>query len=219
MHLVCRGRLHNFKFTDELDCDAESETFATGNGVTKIFQLGKISVIDGVSYTRKCYVIRAAAVTDNGIAVTPTLDDRRFWELCAERRLCFQRCADCKTLRHPPAPMCSRCQSTRSEWTDAPRVGTLFSYTVVHHPSHAAASSAVPYNIVLVEFEGLDGVLGQRGFRHQHGARNGCSWFGLRGVEPGRPEHCGWTDDCQLLGDDQWRQHRRRERDLHGKPG
>lgn len=91
-------------------------------------------------------------------AVAPTLDDHRFWELCAAQRLCFQRCTHCKTLRHPPAPMCPRCQSLRSEWLDAPSVATVYSYTVVHHPSHPAASAAVPYNIVLVEFEGFEGI-------------------------------------------------------------
>ena len=91
-------------------------------------------------------------------AVAPTLDDRRFWELCAGRRLCFQRCDDCGRLRHPPTPMCPRCQSTACGWVEAPSVGRIFSYTVVHHPSHDAARPAVPYNVVLVEFEGCDGV-------------------------------------------------------------
>jgi uncharacterized OB-fold protein len=91
-------------------------------------------------------------------AVAPTLDDRRFWELCAARRLCFQRCGDCGTLRHPPTPLCPRCQSLASDWAEAPSVGTIFSYTVVRHPSHDAARPAVPYNVVLVEFEGCVGV-------------------------------------------------------------
>ena len=91
-------------------------------------------------------------------AVSPTLDDRRFWALCAARRLCFQRCGDCGTLRHPPTPLCPRCQSQSCDWPEAPPIGTIFSFTVVHHPSHDAAKAAVPYNVVLVEFEGCDGV-------------------------------------------------------------
>ena len=91
-------------------------------------------------------------------AVAPTLDDRRFWELCAARRLCFQRCGDCDSLRHPPTPLCPRCQSLNCGWSDAPSVGRIFSYTVVRHPSHAAAKPVVPYNVVLVEFDGCDGV-------------------------------------------------------------
>ena len=33
-------------------------------------------------------------------------DDAFFWDGAAEDRLLVQRCADCGTLRHPPAPMC-----------------------------------------------------------------------------------------------------------------
>ncbi len=91
-------------------------------------------------------------------AVAPTLDDRRFWELCANRRLCFQRCDDCGGLRHPPTPLCPRCQSLSCNWSEAPSIGRIFSYTVVHHPSHADAKPAIPYNVVLVEFDGFDGV-------------------------------------------------------------
>ncbi|NDG38990.1 MAG: hypothetical protein EBY28_06245 [Betaproteobacteria bacterium] len=91
-------------------------------------------------------------------AVAPTLDDRHFWELCAARRLCFQRCVNCKTFRHPPAPFCPRCQSLASDWVEAPTVATIFSFTVVYHPSHSDAISAVPYNVVLVEFESCSGV-------------------------------------------------------------
>ena len=91
-------------------------------------------------------------------AVVPTLDDRPFWALCNERRLCLQCCAECETFRHPPTPMCPRCQSLAVDWIEAPSVGTIYSYTVVHHPSHPAASAVVPYNVVLVEFDGVPGV-------------------------------------------------------------
>lgn len=77
MHLVCRGMLHNFKFVDELDFEAENEVFAEGDGATNVFQLRKVSVVDGVSYVRNCYVINAAAVTDNDVAVAPTIDPDR----------------------------------------------------------------------------------------------------------------------------------------------
>lgn len=75
LQLVARGMLHNFKFRDELDYEADDEPFATGDGTTKVFQLRKISTIDGVSYDRNCYVIRPGVViTDNHSLVTPTVD-------------------------------------------------------------------------------------------------------------------------------------------------
>lgn len=74
MHLVCRGMLHAFKFKDLLDYQASSEVFGAGTGAQTVFQLRKISTIDGVSYTRNVYAIRSAAVTVNGVASTPTID-------------------------------------------------------------------------------------------------------------------------------------------------
>lgn len=74
MHLVCRGMLHAFKFKDQLDYQAAAEVFGAGTGAQTVFQLRKISTIDGVSYTRNVYAIRSAAVTVNGVASAPTID-------------------------------------------------------------------------------------------------------------------------------------------------
>ncbi|MGJ7544635.1 DUF2460 domain-containing protein [Variovorax sp. LT1R16] len=76
-HLVCRGRLHCFPFRDALDFEAAGEIFGQGDGATTVFQLCKISVLDGVSYVRNCYVIPKAVITENGSPVTPTIDPRR----------------------------------------------------------------------------------------------------------------------------------------------
>lgn len=91
-------------------------------------------------------------------AVTATLDDREFWDRCNAKRLSFQQCGDCGRFRHPPTPLCPDCQSSRTNWVDAPALGRIFSYTVVHHPAHPAAAAVVPYNIVLVEFPECGGV-------------------------------------------------------------
>lgn len=85
-------------------------------------------------------------------SVTPTRDDRGFWEFCNQRRLCFQKCDRCAAFRHPPTPICSHCRSSQSSWIEAPAVGRLFTYTVVHHPAHKVAAATLPYNVVLVEF-------------------------------------------------------------------
>jgi len=74
MHLVCRGQLHAFRFRDELDYQAENELFGVGDGTRTVFQLGKISTIDGISYERYVYAIVEAAVTANGVEVAPTID-------------------------------------------------------------------------------------------------------------------------------------------------
>lgn len=75
MHLDCRGKLHAFKFFDALDNTASGSVFGTGDGTTKIFQLGKVSVIDGISYARPVYVIQPGATFKSaGATVTPTVD-------------------------------------------------------------------------------------------------------------------------------------------------
>jgi len=35
-----------------------------------------------------------------------TEDTRPFWDACRRRELVVQRCADCGSFRHPPAPVC-----------------------------------------------------------------------------------------------------------------
>lgn len=78
MHYVCQGKTNCFQFKDELDFEADNEVFDTGNGVKTVFQLRKLSAIDGVTYDRNCYVIRPGAViTDNGSMVSPTIDEDR----------------------------------------------------------------------------------------------------------------------------------------------
>lgn len=75
LHLIARGRLHSFKFIDELDKEADNEVFATGNGVQKVFQLRKLSLIDGVSYSRNVYVpLPGITITNNGVSASPTID-------------------------------------------------------------------------------------------------------------------------------------------------
>ena len=37
-------------------------------------------------------------------------------------------------LRHPPRPMCGKCQSTQWDSITASGKGTVYSYVVVHHP-------------------------------------------------------------------------------------
>ena len=88
----------------------------------------------------------------------PSPDDRPFWEHCAKRELRIQCCLDCKRFQHPPVPLCIHCGSSKSEWAAVPGTGTVFSYTIVHHPAHAALQAAVPYKVVVVHLDEADDV-------------------------------------------------------------
>lgn len=67
-----------------------------------------------------------------------TDDSAVFWDAASERRLVAQRCADCQTLRHPPRPMCGHCQSLSIEVAALSGKGTLYSYSILHHPQNPA---------------------------------------------------------------------------------
>ena len=89
---------------------------------------------------------------------SPSLDAFEFWRHCAERRLKFQTCAECGVARHPPTPLCPHCHSKLITWVEAPSIGRIFSYTIVHNASHETIGASLPYNVVLVEFDGLDSL-------------------------------------------------------------
>jgi uncharacterized OB-fold protein len=67
-----------------------------------------------------------------------TDDSAAFWDAAAEQRLVAQRCGDCGRLRHPPRPMCPQCNSLSIEVVQLSGRGTLYSYSVLHHPQHPA---------------------------------------------------------------------------------
>jgi len=79
--------------------------------------------------------------TQGGAAAKPTRmrpplghDNAWWWEGIKRGELLLQKCSGCATLRHPPRPMCGKCQSTKWETVAAKGRGTLYSFTVVHHP-------------------------------------------------------------------------------------
>ena len=61
-------------------------------------------------------------------------DTAFFWEGAQRRRLLIQQCAACKKLRHPPGPACQFCHSLEWQPTEVTGRGTLYSYTIAHHP-------------------------------------------------------------------------------------
>lgn len=82
----------------------------------------------------------------------PVNQDNAFW-LAGVRdgRLLIQRCDDCETLRHPPAPMCGACRSLRWSAIAASGRGRIYSYAVHHRPEMPGFPR--PFVIVLVELE------------------------------------------------------------------
>jgi len=80
-------------------------------------------------------------------------DEAQFWAFVAAGELRIQRCADCRTHRHPPRPVCASCGSTAVEWTLASGRGEVWASTVIHAPTLPAFASRTPYGAVVVRLE------------------------------------------------------------------
>jgi uncharacterized protein len=78
-------------------------------------------------------------------------DTEFFWTGARERRLLIQRCAECKQLRHPPAPACPACHCLEWDTVESSGRGRLYSYTVAYHP--APPGFTEPAVVVIVELD------------------------------------------------------------------
>lgn len=82
-----------------------------------------------------------SANKDDGMPATPTRiasprghDNKWWWDACDQGKLLIQRCKSCKTLRHPPRPMCGKCQSLEWDSIESTLDGEVFSFTEIHYP-------------------------------------------------------------------------------------
>jgi uncharacterized OB-fold protein len=80
----------------------------------------------------------------------PSIHDAFFWDGVATGKLVVQRCDDCATLRHPPAPMCGHCGSLRWAVAETGGRGHIVSWISSAHPNRPADE---PRIVILVELE------------------------------------------------------------------
>ncbi len=76
-------------------------------------------------------------------------DNAHYWQGLRDGKLLIQRCTSCNTLRHPPQPMCERCQSLQWDSIEASGKGTVYSYTTMYYPEIPPFD--YPNTIVLVD--------------------------------------------------------------------
>lgn len=72
-----------------------------------------------------------------------------FVEGLKNRRFLVQRCGGCGVLRHPPAPMCPKCNSFDSTAQALSGKGRVYSFTIHHYP--LIKPYKTPHPIVLVD--------------------------------------------------------------------
>ena len=82
---------------------------------------------------------------------TMNADSAFFWEGVEKGELRIQRCQPCGTLRHPPRPMCSSCQSLEWDHVTASGRGEVYSFVVHHHPPVPGLDP--PFAVAVVELE------------------------------------------------------------------
>ena len=78
--------------------------------------------------------------------ILPVDDDRDsggFFQAAQQRRLVVKRCRSCAAPLHLPRAYCYHCGSWDSAWEEVDGAGTLYAWTVVVRPFHAAYP--VPY--------------------------------------------------------------------------
>ena len=76
---------------------------------------------------------------------------RPYWAAAREGRLVVQACEACGRSWHPPLPSCPHCHRAKLGWREVAGTGTIYTYTVVTHPTHVALADKVPYVVAIVE--------------------------------------------------------------------
>ena len=87
------------------------------------------------------------------MAIIPAATDltRPYWDAARNGKLVIQRCNNCANHWHPPLPGCPHCHATDIGWQQVSGTGTVHTYTVVRHATHAALAGRIPYVIAIVE--------------------------------------------------------------------
>ena len=91
-----------------------------------------------------------------GIAPRVTAETERFWAEAAEGHFVAERCSGCGLHVFPPRGVCRRCGGRQLGWVRVEGAGTLYSFTINHHPW--LPGLAVPYGLALVEFPDYSGI-------------------------------------------------------------
>ena len=96
-----------------------------------------------------------------GVSVSPQVsrDTEFFWAGTRRNELRIQQCSACGALRHPPGPMCPRCNALDPGHIVSSGLGEVYSYVVHHHPQ--VPGKRTPFVIALVELEEGVRMLGE----------------------------------------------------------
>lgn len=170
----------NLYYTSRVDSISDEKTTGLGTGffVTLIMpfyskgedgndeKVGEL--LFRVFKFKPAHVAKPEAKADKAQAEKPVMkrplpgvsdDTRFFWEGCEEGKLLVQRCTDCQTLHHPPAPVCIKCHSFEWDSVQASGKAELYSFVVMHYPEVPPFDYPNPIGLVELE-EGVRMIAG-----------------------------------------------------------
>ncbi|MFD6222360.1 Zn-ribbon domain-containing OB-fold protein [Nocardia asteroides] len=78
------------------------------------------------------------------------LDAAPYWAALDERRLTFQRCADCAEAVWPAHSYCPYCASSALNWEESTGRGTVYSFSTVMRGPTPVWASITPYTVGFV---------------------------------------------------------------------
>jgi uncharacterized OB-fold protein len=81
-----------------------------------------------------------------------------YWEGARQGELRILACRACGRDLWPPRAACRHCGSLDLQWRVMPGSGTLFTWTVVGHPTVPGFEEVIPYAVGVVEPDGARNV-------------------------------------------------------------
>jgi uncharacterized OB-fold protein len=85
------------------------------------------------------------------LAPSMSPDTQFFWDGVKEHKLLIQRCRACNALRHPPRPMCPKCNALEWDTVEATGRGELYAFVLPQHPPFPFME--YPYVVALVALD------------------------------------------------------------------
>jgi uncharacterized OB-fold protein len=127
--------------------------------------------------------------------VTP--DFRPFFEATGRDHLAFPQCEECLRFHWYPLQRCPHCTSPNLTWTRVARRGSLYSWTMIHHPFTEADAARVPYLVGLVDIAAADGVRLVVSIDRRHLPQLAAGLAGELAIEhrPGELDRVAFTPD------------------------
>ncbi|HEY3697370.1 Zn-ribbon domain-containing OB-fold protein [Phenylobacterium sp.] len=78
-------------------------------------------------------------------------DDDFFWEGARAGRLLVQKCGNCGLVRHPPAPMCAKCQSLEVDIQECCGRAKVLGWVASKHPNRPDEDPRIVVHLELEE--------------------------------------------------------------------